>query len=124
MKQTRHFLYLVGLCLLGFSLPLNAQITVTNATFPALSDTLRFVFDLNPVGNPNIFITPPGGNQNWDFSTLAVDFTQQQVFVSPATGTGSASFPSANLLYVQGGIEYYLNVTSQTVQLLGTYVWS
>lgn len=104
---------------LSFLISLRAQITVTNTTFPVLGDTLHFAFDTNP--NIAAF-TPPGGDQNWDFSSLSADFTQQQIFKSPATGTAQAAFPEATLLYLTGGtIENYLQVTNQTVRLLGYY---
>ncbi len=115
MRKTYIFL---TLAMLGICTSIHAQITVTNTTFPAVGDTLHFAFDRSP--NVNAF-TPPGGDQNWDFSSLNADITQQQIFTSPATGTGSASFPDANLLYLNGTIENYLQVTNQEVRTLGYY---
>jgi hypothetical protein len=115
MRKTYFFLLLL---MPGFCTSLQAQITVTNTTFPRLGDTLFFAFDVNP--NVNAF-TPPGGDQTWDFSSLKPTFTQQQIFKSPATGTAAAAFPGANLLYVNNNIENYLNVTNQTVQAVGYF---
>ncbi len=95
-----------------------AQITVTNATFPALGDTLFFAFD----AAPNIqVVTPPGGNQNWDFSSLRPTFTQRQIFQAPATGTAGNAFSNADLLYLNGTVENYLRITNQEVRLLGYF---
>ncbi len=95
-----------------------AQITVTNATFPALGDTLFFAFD----AAPNIqVVTPPGGNQNWDFNSLRPTFTQRQIFQAPAMGTAGNAFPNADLLYLNGTFENYLRITNQEVRLLGYF---
>ncbi|MFN7115845.1 MAG: T9SS type A sorting domain-containing protein [Saprospiraceae bacterium] len=114
----RNTYLLLTLGLLGFSMSSQAQITVTNTTFPVLGDTLYYAFDTSP----DVFVfTPPGGNQNWDFSSLTADFTQRQIFTSPSNGTAGADFPGANLLYVNGTVENYLQVTNQEVRLLGYY---
>ncbi len=99
-----------------------AQITITNATFPTLGDTLSFAFDTQP----NIIaLTPPGGNQIWDFTSLNANFTQQQIFKNPSTGVGNTGFPEATLLYVNNNVENYLNIinqgSKQILQFLGYY---
>ncbi len=110
--------FLLALVMLGFGAGIQAQITVTNATFPVVGDTLYVAFDTNP----NIVaFTPPGGNQSWDFGSLGVGLTQQLVFESPAAGTASADFSGATLLYVNGAVENYLQVTNQAVSFLGYY---
>ncbi|MDX1942947.1 MAG: T9SS type A sorting domain-containing protein [Saprospiraceae bacterium] len=115
MRKTYIFL---TLAMLGICTSIHAQITVTNTTFPAVGDTLHFAFDTSP----NILaFTPPGGNQSWDFSSLSADFAQQLIFKSPATGTASAAFPGATLLYVNNNLENYLSVTNQAVAFLGYY---
>ncbi len=97
---------------------MHAQITVTNSTFPAVGDTLYYAFDTNP--NVLVF-TPPGGNQTWDFSSLKPSFAQQQIFKSPTTGIANADFPGATLLYLNGTVENYLQVTDQEIRALGYY---
>ncbi len=110
--------FLLALVMLGFGTSIQAQITITNATFPALGDTLHFAFDTSP----DVFVfTPPGGNQNWDFSSLTADFAQQQIFKSPATGTAIAAFPGATVLYLNNNLENYLSVSNQAVAFLGYY---
>lgn len=113
----KHCLFTIFITL-GFLISLRAQITVTTAIFPDLGDTLHFAFDTSP----NILaFTPPGGNQNWDFSSLTADFAQQLIFQDPQTGTAQANFPSATLLYLNSGVENYLQVSNQAVQFLGYY---
>ncbi|MBK7873466.1 MAG: hypothetical protein IPJ74_23780 [Saprospiraceae bacterium] len=108
----------VLLMLVMLGTQVNAQITITNATFPVLGDTLHFAF----YTSPNILaFTPPGGNQSWDYSSLTADFAQQLIFKSPATGTASVAFPGATLLYVNNNLENYLSVTNQAVAFLGYY---
>jgi hypothetical protein len=102
----------------GLLLPLAAQITITNAVFPVVGDTLRFAVDNQPQG---IVMTPPGGAQQWDFSNLQPSFTWDQLFLDPQTGIGQASFPGANLRShtLTPNVETYLNASNQHVSLLG-----
>ncbi|HQW03874.1 MAG TPA: hypothetical protein PLR30_15405, partial [Saprospiraceae bacterium] len=58
---------LVIFTVLAVTLSLPAQITITNATFPAAGDTLKTATDLAPAG---IVMTSPGGPQTWDFTSL------------------------------------------------------
>ena len=55
------FCYLLAL---GFTLPVTAQITIGNAVFPVVGDTLHFAFGNQP-GAINQIFTPPGGGQQW-----------------------------------------------------------
>ncbi|MBI5917092.1 MAG: T9SS type A sorting domain-containing protein [Bacteroidetes bacterium] len=98
---------------------LGAQITVTNATFPALGDTLRLATDHSP-GGINA-LTPPGGNQAWDFSSLQADLTQQIVYKAATEGSASSSFPAADLFVAfDDGTEAYFNVTTTNFERLAT----
>lgn len=108
------------LATLGFSAGIHAQITVTNATFPAVNDTVFYAVDAN--SNPIIQIfTPPGGNQNWNLSGLQPNQPGSTVYRNPNTGAQSANFPGAELLVVEAGREMYYNVTGNRVELLGYY---
>ena len=96
----------------------HSQITVTNAVFPALGDTLFYAVDIQP--GLSDLITAPGGDQNWDLSGLQPDQTWERIFKDPQTAAGSALFPAATLFYDAGGsAEAFLNVTGQEVALLG-----
>lgn len=89
------------LCLfwMGLLIPLKAQITITNAVFPAVGDILHYATDNEPVG---IVITPPGGGQQWDFTSLQPRLTWQQVFQDARDGADYESFPAATLYYQTG----------------------
>jgi len=104
---------------LGLSTSITAQITVTNATFPAVGDAVFYAIDAN--SNVIQVITPPGGSQNWDLSDLQVNQTGTTVYRNPNTGTQSASFPGADLLVVEMGREMYYNVTNNRVEYMGYY---
>jgi hypothetical protein len=94
----------------------SAQITVTNATFPAAGDSLVYAVDDLPLGiNP---ATPPGFNQIWDFSTLQKDDTLSVVYRPASAGTEVANFPGADLV-VTGQGETYFNVTNTTFEAMG-----
>ncbi len=94
-----------------------AQITVTNATFPAIGDTLRTAVDLSPDG---IGITPPGGPVTWDFTGLTPDLYGQAIYLDPSLGTAGSSFPGATLL-VEGTdeSENYYSINDTHVSLQG-----
>ncbi|MDX2134925.1 MAG: T9SS type A sorting domain-containing protein [Saprospiraceae bacterium] len=88
-----------------------AQITVTDATFPVAGDTLKVAIDNAPSGINAI--TPPGGNQTWDFSSLQVDATQNFVFRPASEGSQGANVPGADLFTVPSpNAENYYNVTA------------
>lgn len=93
-----------------------AQITVTDATFPAAGDSLVYAIDDLPIGiNP---ATPPGGNQIWDFSTLQKDDTLSTVYRPANAGGQVANFPGADLV-ITGQGETYFNVTNTKFEALG-----
>ena len=107
---------IVPILILAFATSgLFAQITVTNATFPAAGDTLKTATDNSPSG---VAITPPGGNYQWDFSGLEANTTQQLVY-RPAS-EGSVVVAGAELFAALGGsnTEGYYNVTATSFEWL------
>ncbi len=111
------FCYLLAL---GFTLPVSAQITITNSVFPVEGDTLHYAFG-NQAGAINQIFTPPGGPQAWSLSNLQPTQTWDQVMRNPATGTASASFPGASMRYnlPNSASQVYLNVTGTQVLNMG-----
>ncbi|MDX1907912.1 MAG: hypothetical protein SF053_12835 [Bacteroidia bacterium] len=106
------------LLLLCLPAGLGAQITITSATFPAAGDTLYFATDNAPTGI--LALTPPGGNQTWDFSSLQVSSTQILVYQSAGAGQYAASFPGAEIFSASvPGTEVYYNVTANQWEQLG-----
>lgn len=99
------------------SFGLTAQITITNAIFPVAGDSLKTATDLTPDG---IVMTPPGGPQTWNFSSLNPDTRQVDLFQPASAGSASANFPGADLV-VGGdvGAETYYDVNATTFSLLG-----
>lgn len=105
-------------CFVVFALSLQAQITVTTAYFPAAGDTLRTAIDDQPVGLN--FFTPPGGSQNWIFTSLEADQTRTREVKAASEGTQAASFPNAELMIqVAGSGENYINVTNNNWEYVG-----
>ena len=108
------------LCLFGMGLlsPGKAQITITNAVFPAAGDTLFYALDDQPDA---LVMTAPGGGQQWDFTNLQPSLAWEEVFQDAGTGSVSGSFPSADLVSRpgNGNVEAYLKVSAQDVSLLG-----
>lgn len=104
--------------LLSIPFGLLAQITVTEATFPLLGDTLRLATDNAPTGI--LALTPPGGNQTWDFSSLQATSTQNIVYVDFLIGEYQVYFPGATVMTEsEPGKERFYAITNNEVQLLG-----
>jgi hypothetical protein len=103
---------------LGIMPGLWSQITVTNSVFPEVGDTLYYAVDNAPSG---IVMTPPGGDQQWDFSGLNRTLTMEEVYRDAREGMAFSTFPAATLVYQaeMGGPETYLRVTPQDVAILG-----
>lgn len=121
-QTTLKSLIIISLLLWGFFHPLAAQITVTNSVFPAVGDTLHYLFGNQP-GAINQIFTPPGGNQMWDLSNLEPDQTWNQVMQNPQTGSAAASFPGASFMFnpVNSSSEVYWQVTGDQVKDLGYF---
>lgn len=115
-------LILSSLLLWGFFHPVAAQITITNSVFPAAGDTLRYLFGNQP-GAINQIFTPPGGGQVWDLSNLQPDQTWSPIMQNPQTGSASASFPAASVMFnpLNSSSEVYWQVTGDQVKDLGYF---
>jgi hypothetical protein len=104
------------LATLGFSASISAQITVTNATFPAAGDTLRLAIDHSPAGIEPL--TPPGGPQSWDFTSLQADVAQSIIYKPSSQGSQGANVPGAELFAaLSPNTETYYNVTPTKFEL-------
>lgn len=110
------------LLLCGFIYPVTAQITITNAVFPAVGDTLHYAFGNQP-GAINQIYTPPGGGQQWDLSGLQPTQFWDQVMKNPQTGPSSGNFPGATVLtsQVNSNAEVYWQVTGNQVTDMGYF---
>ncbi|TNE60084.1 MAG: T9SS type A sorting domain-containing protein [Bacteroidetes bacterium] len=118
MKQLALFSILVW----GFIHPVTAQITITNAVFPVVGDTLQYRFGNQP-GAINQIFTPPGGPQSWDLTSLQAAQNWNQVMNNPQSGSAHASFPAASVLFhpVNSSSEVYWQVTGGQVLDLGYF---
>jgi hypothetical protein len=96
---------------------LNAQITITNATFPSAGDTLRSAIDDDPVGI-NVG-TPSGSQQTWIFTSLQPDDYSVVGYANANTGINSASYPGADLVIKGSNGETYLNKTTTKLEFMG-----
>ncbi|MCC7246115.1 MAG: T9SS type A sorting domain-containing protein [Saprospiraceae bacterium] len=96
----------------------NAQITITNATFPTAGDTLKYSIDANPSSDIQV-ATPPGGNQTWILTGLSQNQTSQFIYKNANTGINSMSYPGADLVVVGQTGETYYNKTNQAFEVMG-----
>ncbi len=87
--------YITLLMVVLLNKSLTAQITITNASFPAVGDTLNEAVDNSPAINNGA----AGGNQVWDFSGLKANLIRKNAVRPASEGNSAASFPTANLLF-------------------------
>ncbi len=97
----------------------NAQITLSNSYFPVVGDTLKTAIDGMPSG---IIITPPGGDQTWDFNSVQ-GLSRQQIIRPASEGAQVDQFPNAEILLRLGngpeGGDTYVDVTDNVYELIG-----
>ena len=96
---------------------LSAQITVTNATFPAAGDTIKIASDIDPTG---IVIGNSGGPYSWDFTSLTPSDRQVTYFQAASNGAFFSRFPNAELVTI-GTLqeEVYYDVSATVFANLG-----
>ena len=90
----------------------SAQITITQADFAVIGDTVMDANDTLP--NASILVGGVGA-QSWDFSSLQVHTMDTTYYVSPASTSFAADFPSSTIAIDQGGFYGFLNVSSNEV---------
>lgn len=92
-----------------------AQITVTNATFPAPGDTLRTVID----ANPNVNLQSPGEDLTWNFSSLDGPVFER-IILDASLGANFVEFPDATIMTGQTPLaETYYQTTATEYTSLG-----
>ena len=96
----------------------SAQIMVTSTTFPVVGDKLRYIQAANPIVAISLF-TPPGGNQNWNLSTLKAGTLFETAYRAASEGANFASFPGANMLVIGATGEFYYKTSATKFELLG-----
>ena len=110
--------YLLATTLLNLlAVVAGAQITLTNASFPSVGDTLFTATDNLPSG---ISVGAAGGPRNWDFTTLQAPFTQQNIVKPADQGENAALFPDADAVMGFTTIgEGYYKFDDQQIRLIG-----
>jgi hypothetical protein len=105
------------LILFTLSLNLGGQIIINNNVTPAVGDSFYYAIDTNALSVINGL---PGVNQTWDFSHLKRNSARSDVYRNPDAGANRASFPSADVMGLQGVNELYYKVYANRIELLGT----
>lgn len=111
----KHLLFLLCCCI---TVSLHAQITVTDATFPTIGDTLRLAVRVNPPANDD-YTSAPGGPQQWDFTSLLATSRQEIEFLALIAEPDSL-FPDAEMAVIGAGqIETYYKSSATAFENLG-----
>lgn len=105
------------LFILSISLIANAQITITNSTFPNAGDTLKTILEISP---SSIDINPTTGSTSafWDFSNLGGVVTEL-TYDSALNGTNFSFFPTANIMTNSLIGETYYTKTNNKIEYIG-----
>ncbi|MBL7829892.1 MAG: T9SS type A sorting domain-containing protein [Saprospiraceae bacterium] len=94
----------------------NAQVTVTNASWPKSGDTMKIATDYTP---DYLLVPSQTTNGTWDFSGLKKDTIDNLIFYAASTGSNFSSFPNAELYTNSDQGEAYYNVTNNVFEVLG-----
>ncbi len=113
----RNFTLLFALLCATYSFA-TAQITVTNAFFPKIGDTLRTSSATTPTG---FKVAKDGVGKTWDFSTLKSTAVNTTLILAAKDGVNAASFPKATLVEkrLATGDEYYMKVDGKSYETIG-----
>jgi hypothetical protein len=115
MNTFTRFYHLLILFILPAILP--GQIILPGEYFPEAGDTLHMAIDIQPSGN---YLSPSGGDQTWDFTSLNADITRTRPVRPSAEGDGGILFPSTEVFYTVSDVaEGYYNVTANRFELVG-----
>ncbi|HMR87087.1 MAG TPA: T9SS type A sorting domain-containing protein [Saprospiraceae bacterium] len=111
------FLNTLFLVLLSVTMA-SSQITVTNTTFPAIGDTLKYRTTGNPSSPVNVGST--NGPQTWNFNFLnSGGFEFTEIYLNPILGQFEA-FPISNLMILtEDGQEQYLRTSATKLEAIG-----
>ena len=100
-------------------IPLSAQITLTSEDVPQIGDELIYFGD---TAVQNIVPSPPGINQNWDFTQLSPQDTFSNRVVAVSEAPDAELFPEANIALEFDTIFLYANLSDTALLNLGTAV--
>lgn len=95
-----------------------AQITLTQADFASVGDTVHLGSDITNLGSLNVG-TASATAQTWNFTSLGMDGFNSLLFVDPASAVGAAAYPTANIALVTGQTATFFNKSASGVQILG-----
>lgn len=109
-------IYLVLMfCILSFAF--QAQITVTNATFPASGDKLKLAENSAFSGTLNLGNV--GGPQVWDFSVLNTGNVYTESYQKASNGKDAGSYTDADMFIDTDGQEEYFKTSATKIEGLG-----
>lgn len=110
---------LLPLFVLGTVASANAQVVIDEADFATQGTIITFGDDAD-VSDLTLDVGVAGGGQTFDFSNLGTDDLFDVGFYDPATVTGGADFPDADLAVDQvGGIFAFAEVGNGRVDIIG-----
>lgn len=112
--------YLTFLSFIAFVLTTNAtlaQISVTNAIFPKVGDTLT----VRPVLNfDGVDFTDAGADLFWNFEDISTGTKTSTFYLDPSEGADAADFPDAELMANTNGFgEIYYDVFNNRIDEIG-----
>lgn len=95
--------------------PVQGQITLTQASVGAIGTEYYMGLDTNVVAGFSVGMAGP--NVNWDFTNLEADVPDTVRFLDPSATPYAADFPNANLAIVQNSIDGYAYLSSGPTEL-------
>lgn len=93
------------------------QITLDQSDFASVGDTVFLATD-ETISGTNVG-TASASAQTWNFSGFGIESFDTLLFVPPASATGGADFPTANVALITGATTTFFNKSATGVQILG-----
>lgn len=107
---------LLFLVLILFACSTQAQVTITQSSFPTMgTSVVRYEDTLLVPFNPG----PAGTGQTWNFSGLNAHNTLTYNFLDPASTSDASKYPTSNYVFNNNMLYLYLNIGPNEVNEVG-----
>lgn len=111
----RHFIFFV--IVLWFCVSVQAQITITNTTFPKAGDVLKYAENTSP--SYTLDLKTNAGPLQWEFNMLTSGRKIQESYLDPKTGKDAALFADADIMLKEEDQEEYYKSSATKIEALG-----
>lgn len=104
--------------LLGAAFASQAQITISNSSFPKVGD--RVIMHIDTMVSSAVYPGTPGANQTWNLTTILDGAQDTTTAITVSSAPLASSYPSATIAMQQAGGTYgFVKATATDLDLIG-----